>query len=237
MNEPRARMAARAPYPDLRAPEKAQSTLATTRSSLAEDLCDAVTQTLFSASLIAEALPALWERDPEEARQSLVELRQLSRGAIAEMRTLLLELRPASLAAADLGDLLHQLADASAGRTRAKITVTAKALQALPPDVRIAFYRIAQEAINNAVKHAKASYVDLSLSRAAMPPGIDRKPAYRVQLCVSDNGRGFQPDTAQPGHHGLDSIREHASAIGADLIIESRPNHGTEIVVTWEERE
>lgn len=204
---------------------------------LVHELYDAVTQTLFSASLIAEALPALWESDPEEARQSLVELRQLSRGAIAEMRTLLLELSPSSLADADLGDLLHQLTEASAGRTNAKITVTARGLQPLPADVRIAFYRIAQEAINNAVKHAKASHVDLSLSRTATPPDIDRKPSFRVELCVSDNGRGFKPVTVQPGHHGLDIIRERANAIGAELTMESQPDQGTQIVVTWEERE
>ncbi len=237
MNEPRTWQAARAPNATLRPPERAGSALSATGSRRADELCDAVTQTLFSASLIAEALPALWERDPEEARQSLTELRQLSRGAIAEMRTLLLELRPASLASADLGDLLRQLADASAGRTCAQITVTTQSLQALPSDVRIAFYRIAQEAISNAVKHAKASHVDLSVNGTAMPPGIDRKPAYRVELCVSDNGRGFQPDTVQPGQQGLDIIRKHAAAIGADLAIESQPNHGTEIVVMWEERE
>ncbi len=237
MTEPRARLAAVAPCPTPRASEKAESALAAPGSRLADELCDAVTQTLFSASLIAEALPALWERDPEEARQSLIELRQLSQGAIAEMRTLLLELRPASLTAADLGDLLQQLADASAGRTRAKITVAAQAPQALPSDVRIALYRIAQEAISNAVKHAKASHVDLSLNCTAVPPDIDRKPAYRVELCVRDNGRGFQPDMVQPGQHGLDIIRERARTIGADLAIKSRPNHGTEIVVTWEEGE
>lgn len=240
-----ARLTARTPYPTMRAPDAgpapacraADNTLSAADGRLAHELHDAITQTLFSASLITEALPALWESDPEEARASLVELRQLSRGAIAEIRTLLLELRPDLLADADLSDLLHQLADASAGRTCAQITVRTRGLQALPPDVRIAFYRIAQEAINNAAKHARASHVDLRLRRTATPPDIDRKPSYRVELCVSDNGRGFEHHTIQPGQRGLEIIRDHASAIGATLSIQSQPDQGTQIVVTWEERE
>ncbi len=86
------------------------------RSRLARELHDAVTQTLFSASLVAEALPVTWEKDPQEGRGLLQELRSLSRGALAEMRTLLLELRPAALLETSLGDLLHQLGEAASGR-------------------------------------------------------------------------------------------------------------------------
>ncbi len=85
------------------------------RQRLARDLHDAVTQTLFSASLIAETVPALWELDQAEGRALLGELRQLSRGALAEMRTLLLELRPAALAESSLSDCC----DSSARRSRA----------------------------------------------------------------------------------------------------------------------
>ena len=207
------------------------------RGRLARDLHDDVTQTLFSASLIAEALPTLWESDPREGRELLSELRMLNRGAMAEMRTLLLELRPASLAQADLGDLLRQLADAFIGRTGATIAVSADDYQALPSEVRIALYRIAQEALNNIVKHAKASHVELNLSHATVPPDVDRKTPHRVELRVSDDGRGFDPAAVQPGHHGLSIIRERASAVGADLTIESQPDQGTEIVVMWEERQ
>ena len=76
------------------------------RTRLARDLHDAVTQTLFSASLTAEVLPELWEMDVEEAQRSTEELRQLTRGALAEMRTLLLELRPATLTQTRLSDLI-----------------------------------------------------------------------------------------------------------------------------------
>ena len=85
------------------------------RQRLAQNLHDAVNQSLFSASLIAEVLPRLWERNPDEARQSLEDLRRLTRGAMAEMRSLLAELRPLVLTDSDLGDLLRQLGDALNG--------------------------------------------------------------------------------------------------------------------------
>ncbi len=98
-----------------------QAAAAGERSRLARDLHDAVTQTLFAASIIAEVLPRLWERDREEATRRLNELRQLTRGALAEMRTLLLELRPAALTDSDLSELLRQLVEATVGRARVEI--------------------------------------------------------------------------------------------------------------------
>ncbi|MBV9355077.1 MAG: diguanylate cyclase, partial [Chloroflexi bacterium] len=92
------------------------------RQRLARELHDAVTQTLFSTALIAEVLPELWDLAPEEGRQRLAELRRLTRGALAEMRTLLVELRPGALTELPLGDLLRQLAEATVGRTRLEVT-------------------------------------------------------------------------------------------------------------------
>ena len=99
----------------------AQAAASAERSRLARDLHDAVTQTLFSASVIAEALPRIWDKNPDEGRNGLQELRQLTRGALAEMRTLLLELRPAALTEKPLGELLGHLADAFVGRTRVPV--------------------------------------------------------------------------------------------------------------------
>ena len=87
------------------------------RQRLARNLHDAINQSLFSAGLIAEVLPRLWERDQDEARRSLEDLRRLTRGAMAEMRALLAELRPSTLTDADLGDLLRLLGNAFTGRT------------------------------------------------------------------------------------------------------------------------
>jgi signal transduction histidine kinase len=108
------------------------------RNRLARELHDAVTQTLFSASLIAEALPTLWERNQEMGRERLAMLRQMSRGALAEMRTLLLELRPAAVVETGLEDLLRQLGEAVAGREGVPVTVETEGRCELPADLHVA---------------------------------------------------------------------------------------------------
>jgi two-component system nitrate/nitrite sensor histidine kinase NarX len=194
------------------------------RQRLARELHDAVTQTLFSASLISEALPDLWKSDPDQGQQLLQTLRQLSRGALAEMRTLLMELRPAALADADLKDLMRQLAQAVTGREGIPVTVTVEEPGDLPPDVRVALYRIAQEALNNVVKHAEANAAHV---RLRSPPG-------QVELQISDDGRGFDPQSVPSDCLGLGIMHERAAAIGARLEIESEPGQGTQISVVWE---
>jgi nitrate/nitrite-specific signal transduction histidine kinase len=203
------------------------------RQRLARELHDAVTQTLFSASLIAEALPDLWEVDRDESRELLKELRQLSRGALAEMRTLLLELRPSAVVEANIADLLQQLGEAVAGRTGAPVHVLVEGQYELPPDVHVALYRIAQEALNNVVKHARACEVEVALRRtvSTMAEGGQRLGA---ELLVSDDGCGFDTSSTAPNRLGLSIIRERAEAIGAVLTITSQPSHGTRILVTWD---
>ncbi|NOZ28570.1 MAG: GAF domain-containing protein [Chloroflexi bacterium] len=194
------------------------------RNRLARELHDAVTQTLFSAGLIAEVLPRLWQRDPEEGRRRLEELRQLTRGALAEMRTLLLELRPAAVIEANLGDLLRQLAEATTGRARVPVSVAIDGACTLPPDVQVALYRIAQEALNNVAKHADASRAEVALRCS---PG-------QVKLSVRDDGRGFHVGETAPDHLGLSIMRERAEAIGARLEVKSKIGRGTEVAVVWE---
>jgi signal transduction histidine kinase/ligand-binding sensor domain-containing protein len=206
------------------------------RSRLARDLHDVVTQTLFSASLVAEALPTAWERDHAEGRQLLRELRQLTRGALAEMRTLLLELRPAALMEADLGHLLHQLAEALTGREGAPVTVTVEGRCALPPEVHLALYRIAQEAFNNVSKHARAQHVTVNLR--CLPPvseGVGEDEQGGVELRVRDDGCGFDASRVPSECLGLGIMRERAETIGATLVVESQVGHGTQISVVWEE--
>jgi signal transduction histidine kinase len=197
------------------------------RQRLARELHDAVTQTLFSASLIAEAVPTSYQSDPEEGQRLLTELQQLTRGALAEMRTLLLELRPAVVAEASLQDLLRQLAEAATGRMGALVSVAVEGDCALPRDVHIALYRIAQEALNNVVKHARASQAEVRM-RCLPTPG-----AGSIELQVRDNGRGFQPKEVTPEHLGLSIMRERAAATGARLTIESMSGLGTSVTVVW----
>ena len=203
------------------------------RSRLARDLHDAVTQTLFSASLIAEAVPATLAMDEEEGRELLHELQRLTRGALAEMRTLLLELRPAALMETSLNDLIRQLAAAIAGRAGAPVEMTAEGECVVPPEVHVALYRIAQEALNNVVKHARATQVTVDLRCG--PPGGGQAPGQqRVEIRIQDTGRGFDPDDVSPEHLGLGIMRERAQAIGAKLTVESQPGQGTVVTIAWE---
>ncbi len=213
----------------------AEAAVAAERSRLARELHDAVTQTLFSASLIAEALPNSFERDPQEGRELLEELRHLSRGALAEMRSLLLELRPASLVEARLEDLLRQLAEAAAGRDDLSIDVCVDGEGTLPSDVHITLYRIAQESLNNVLKHARASKVDIRLCYRSSPDGgSPDETSKAVSLRIKDDGRGFNPAVIPAGHIGLTIMHERAQAIGASLEVESKPGEGTLVAVNWE---
>jgi two-component system nitrate/nitrite sensor histidine kinase NarX len=202
-----------------------EAAIAAERNRLARELHDAVTQTLFSASLIADVLPRLWERNADEGERRLTELRQLTRGALAEMRTLLMELRPSALSGADLGDLLQQLCDGLSGRARIPVSLTVEGQRTLSPDVKIVFYRVAQESMNNIFKHASASEVFVRLEHQ---PDV-------VTLSVSDNGSGFNPERVTPEHMGLNIMRERIDAIGGVFDLESQFEQGTRIRVMWRE--
>jgi PAS domain S-box-containing protein len=193
------------------------------RQRLAQNLHDAVNQSLFTAGLIAEVLPRLWERDPDEGRRSLESLRRLTRGALAEMRALLAELRPSILADTDLRDLLRQLGSAFTGRTNIPVAVTVDGQGSLPVEVQVAFYRVCQEGLNNIAKHAKAGQVAIHV----------RYDADGVELRFCDDGRGFDPAHISPGRSGLSMMRERAEAVGAMLLIASQPDQGTEITIRW----
>ncbi len=193
------------------------------RQRLAQNLHDAVNQSLFSASLIAEVLPRVWERNPDEGRQSLEELRRLTRGAIAEMRGLLVELQPLVITDSDLGDLLRQLSDAFTGRTNMPIALTITGQGTLPTEVQVALYRLCQEGLNNIAKHARASQVMMQL----------RYEASSAELTIYDDGRGFNPAEVPPGHYGLNIMQERAEAIGALLSVASQVGHGTKIKIRW----
>jgi nitrate/nitrite-specific signal transduction histidine kinase len=203
-----------------------ESAAAAERNRLARDLHDAVSQTLFSVSLIAEVLPRIYARDPVQGARQLDELRQLTRGALAEMRTLLLELRPAALAEANLSDLLKQLGEAVTGRARIPVEVRTEDTSTLPTDVRVALYRIAQEALNNVAKHSGATTATVSLSS-------EREPGGELGLAIRDNGTGFDSTAAGTAQFGLGIMKERAEAIGASLTISSAPGQGTTVSVTW----
>jgi PAS domain S-box-containing protein len=206
------------------------------RQRLARELHDSVTQTLCGAAMLGQSLPDMWDRDPARGRRAVASLHEMTQGALAEMRALLLELRPDALLQTSLGEALEQLARAQPSRIAAPIHVSVERADAggagaaaegaeLPPDVHIALYRIAQEALSNISKHARASSVHLGL----------RWSRDGATLRVRDDGKGFHPASAGAGHLGLDIMRERAAAIGASLTIDSAPGQGTTITVDWSE--
>jgi signal transduction histidine kinase len=165
----------------------------------------------------------LWAQDPEKGRQQLKEIRLLNRGALAEMRSLLLELRPEALAQAKMDDLLRQLGRAMTGRTGVPVSVHADVQCPLPTEVQVALYRIAQEALNNAAKHAQANQVAVHL----------QCEAGRATLSIRDDGRGFDIQNVPPGHFGVGIMHERAESIGARLEIKSEAGKGTQVMVIW----
>lgn len=206
---------------ELLAVQSRESAAAAERTRLARDLHDAVSQTLFSASIIAEVLPQIWEKNIEEGRRRLEEVRLLTRGALAEMRTLLFELRPSALADAELGYLLHQLAESITGRTRIPVEVIVTGQCDVSAEIKVAFYRITQEALNNVVKHAGAGKITISL---ICEPGS-------IELSISDNGRGFEQSAVQPESLGLNIMRDRAEGVNAEFSVKSTPGSGTQVIV------
>ncbi|MCC6146430.1 MAG: PAS domain-containing protein [Anaerolineaceae bacterium] len=194
------------------------------RQRLAREMHDAVSQSLFSATVMAETLPRIWNRSPETVKEGLVELQKLTRGALAEMRNLLVELRPKALINADLGDLIRQLADGLAGRTQVVVELKLEGRRPLPAEVQTAFFRIAQETLNNIVKHARASRVLIAFNNQPQ----------RVSLFIRDNGCGFDIEAVPPDRLGLKILQERAAAIGAVLEINSQLGEGTTLGLHWE---
>lgn len=195
------------------------------RQRLARDLHDGISQTLFSISMISDALPSLLARDAGKAHKKMSDLRSLALGAVSEMRALLLELRPKKILDSELGDLLRQLCDAAAQRCRGKISCKIEGTPyRLPPEVHISFYRISQEALNNIVRHARSKDAHITL---------DYRPQ-RVEMRVQDAGGGFNLDDTRSGHFGLQIMREHAAEIDATLEIASQVGEGTTVTTAWQ---
>ncbi|HEY7294903.1 MAG TPA: GAF domain-containing sensor histidine kinase, partial [Dehalococcoidia bacterium] len=194
------------------------------RNRLARELHDSVTQSLFSISLITRALPNLMDREPERARERVERLAELSSGALAEMRSLIFELRPAALEQEGLVAAITKFAAAFESREGIKIAVRVARERRLPLDQEEALFRIAQEALNNVAKHAQATNVSISLD---YDDGC-------TTLTVRDNGVGFDPAKQPAGRRGfgMTSMRERATLAGATLEVRSAPGAGTEVCVT-----
>ena len=192
------------------------------RAHLARELHDSVTQALFSMTMVTRSGELLLDRDPATAREQLGQLRDLQREALAEMRALIFELRPGNLEQDGLVRALKTHTSALQGRLGLPIVVESDLTERLPLAVEEALYRIAQEALHNIVKHAKAKQVWVGIH--AVGGG--------VRVRIQDDGRGFDPSTVPDGHLGLQGMRARADRLGATFSCTSRPDEGTTIEVT-----
>jgi signal transduction histidine kinase len=193
------------------------------RERLARELHDAVTQTLFSLNLIAGTLGRLWRTDPGAADRGTNEVQRLARGALADMRVLLRELRPHALVETDLATLVDQLSEGLSARHGLNAKVETAVRSSLPPDVHLAFYRVAQEAMQNVGKHADARRLTVELT------GDNGA----IHLAVVDDGVGFDTADETNGTMGLRIMQERADTIGAGLSVTSCPGAGTSVSLTW----
>jgi signal transduction histidine kinase len=198
--------------------EQAQATAALEeRQRLSRELHDSVSQALYSIALGARTARALLAQDPARAAEPLDFVLTQADVALAEMRALIFALRPEALAQEGLVATLQQQATVVQARQHLRVEATLGAEPALPLTVKEALARIAQEALHNTVKHAAARTVQLSL----------RATAHAVVLEIADDGRGFEPTAAYPGHLGLQSMRERVERVGGTLQIASAPGAGT----------
>ncbi|MFB6956462.1 GAF domain-containing sensor histidine kinase [Streptomyces sp. NPDC056309] len=196
-------------------------TIAEERSRLAHELHDAVSQKLFSLRLTAQAATALVDRDPARAKGELQQVAALAAEAVDELRAAVVELRPAALDEDGLVATLRTQIQVLDRAHSARVTFTARGIRALPAAQEEAMLRVAQEALHNALRHARADHVDVTL---------DRRGSGAV-LRITDDGTGFDPKAVRRAgrHLGLVSMRDRASGAGGQLTVESEPGKGTAI--------
>jgi PAS domain S-box-containing protein len=206
--------------------ETGETSVLRERARLARELHDSVSQALFSMTLHARTAQLAIDKqglpDDGPLGRSIAQLRELTQGALAEMRALIFELRPEALAAEGLVAAIGKQASALSARSGLIIAVDGPdARLAVEPQVEEHLYRIVLEALNNAVKHARASHAAVHV----VPTDE------RLVITVTDDGVGFDVGRSHPGHLGLGTMRERAEAVGAELSVGAAGGRGTMVTV------
>jgi len=191
------------------------------RQRLARELHDSVSQAFYGISLGAHTALTLFDSDRDKVVEALNYVLSLAAAGLTEMRALIFELRPESLEIEGLVTALGKHAAAMRARHGIEVGLELCDEPDLPLEIKEAIYRIALEALQNAVKHARPNRLDVRLNCSAEG----------ITLDVCDNGVGFDPMASFPGHLGLRSMRERAARLGGTLDIESAPGCGTRIRV------
>jgi PAS domain S-box-containing protein len=187
------------------------------RAHLARELHDSVTQALFAMTLVSRGIEIQLERDPQAALERFAELRELQREALAEMRSLIFELRPGSIERDGLGKALQTHVSAVEGRVGLAVVLEVELEERLPLDVEEAFYRISQEALHNVVRHAHAEQATVRVWRQGAV----------ACLVVADDGRGFDPSAVPAGHLGIAGMIARAERLGGTATVTSTLGAGS----------
>jgi len=192
------------------------------RQRLARELHDSVTQSLYSLTLLAEAGRRMAAAgDLNRVEQYVGRLGETAQQALKEMRLLVYQLRPLALEAEGLAGALQHRLDAVEKRGGVQARLVVEGLVQLPARVEEALFRIAQEALNNALKHAAASAVTVTLCGGDGLVGLE----------ISDNGQGFDSALASAGGLGLTSMRERVEQLGGAFELQTEPGGGTTVRV------
>jgi signal transduction histidine kinase len=194
------------------------------RTRLARELHDTLEQTIASAALQLDAARGFFSEQPQESERLLVAATDQLRESQLEVRRSVWNLRSVKLEEATLPEALQQLGEALADTHGPKVEVRCEGKPPhIPPGVASHLFRIAQEGVTNALKHAQAGRIEIML---AFKPEV-------VELCVNDDGCGFDPlAPSANGHFGLRGLEERARALDAELTLDSRPGQGTRLRLT-----
>ena len=192
------------------------------RNRLARDLHDSAKQEALAASFHLGTALTLFERDPESARNHLVEADSLVDSVRGELTDLIHELRPPSLNADEFDEMLNEYIIEWAHQAGIKASLTVKGTLDIPLDLKQTIYRIMQEALANAARHSSAEKVIVSIQQSEEC----------IEIMIQDNGIGFTIQNHYDGI-GLESMRERAESLGGDIIITSAVGEGTKITTSF----
>lgn len=199
------------------------------RNRLARELHDTLSHTLSSLAVQLEAADSVWEDAPDQARNLLVKSIANTRGGLAETRRALQALRASPLEDLGFGLALRNLGESTAKRAGIRLLLDVpKQVEGLSDEQEQGLYRIAQEALENVVKHSNAK--SLSLNLAQVQTSDDDDSGWQLTVC--DDGVGFeQNQILENGHYGLQGITERTAMLGGELQIDSSLGAGTEIKI------
>ncbi|KMW57123.1 putative two-component system sensor kinase [Candidatus Rhodobacter oscarellae] len=193
------------------------------RNRLSNELHDLVSQNLFSANLIADALPDLILQNSDQVGDALKDIQLFNKNALNEMREVLVDLRTERPEKKSFGSLLRLIIQDVTKQFSTEVNLMIESDTELPDEIDLVFSRIARESLVNASKHSNASAIQVYFD------GVGSQALLRVK----DNGKGFSPLGVAPRHMGLQIMNERIAAVGGSLDIKSTPTLGTVITAIW----